>query len=350
MIWVIVRLWLFFIRAASANSARIHEALQAQLTQHGYQLSQSGVAYVSMSQVASENLTQCSQDPLGEQIQDSSSDESSSEKSTNKAQPTPKRAAAPLDIREDIDASTAEESSDECSAASTTMSQPEEAVTVDQRDDQHVVGEHSKEAARVIRESIKEDCDKCTFFKRELARRNAEIRRLRKVMADINREKVARDDHTLSLSRELQDLKENRKIPSVSFTYDSAIDITLEELKAIDGQSTSDSMFVANLAIHFFGADRLRNMSVTGKPTPRFKRVLKDDGSLFYPAREKIDPTIYKFICEKLSERVAIRLGPSKVNQITYFADEKRVRKALAVKISNLNKAAVKRASRNPRI
>lgn len=60
------------------------------------------------------------------------------------------------------------------------------------------------------------DCPKCDYFRGLSARRLAELKRLRNKVTQMEIERAQNADHTLSLSRELQDLKDNRKIPSVS--------------------------------------------------------------------------------------------------------------------------------------
>lgn len=80
------------------------------------------------------------------------------------------------------------------------------------------------------------------------------------------------------------------------FTTEPEIEISYEKIVEINDESSTDSLFVANLAIFFFGTERLKRMSCTGKPTPRFINLQNPDGSLMYPAREQIDPKIFKFI------------------------------------------------------
>ncbi|XP_058839593.1 uncharacterized protein LOC131695080 [Topomyia yanbarensis] len=188
-----------------------------------------------------------------------------------------------------------------------------------------------------------ENCGKCDVWENQALENKNTIKKLRRKIKLLKKELAQSNDHALSLSRELQDLKDRQQIPSVTFTIQSDFDITLEEIKNIDRNATTDSQFISNLAIHFFGVDRLKTMSVTGQPTPRFKNKLNADGSLLYPAKEQIDPKILKFIFEKLVERVAMRLGPHKIREIAHYANEKLVNKSIAQKISNLNKIETNR-------
>ncbi|XP_055586381.1 uncharacterized protein LOC129739032 [Uranotaenia lowii] len=60
--------------------------------------------------------------------------------------------------------------------------------------------------------------------------------------------------------------------------------------------------------------------------------------SVGVPCLAKMDPNILEFICEKVDERVAMRVGPQNIVQFRKLADEKKVHSYLAEKISNLRK------------
>ncbi|XP_058829333.1 uncharacterized protein LOC131688813 [Topomyia yanbarensis] len=151
-------------------------------------------------------------------------------------------------------------------------------------------------------------------------------------------EKLCSDNHALRLSKELVEVKDYQKVPQAKFTRVDNFKITVKELEEYNQRANTDSMFVGTLALHLIGPEKLKSMSVTGQASHRFAGYKKADGTLQYPATEKIEPTIFQFICDKLAERVAIRVGPDNVTKIRTLADEKLVKRYIAQKISNLRK------------
>lgn len=58
-----------------------------------------------------------------------------------------------------------------------------------------------------------------------------------------------------------------------TFTTDSEIDISFQQIEEVNAASNSDIQFGQNLALFFYGANTLREMSVKGVATHRFKNA-----------------------------------------------------------------------------
>ncbi|XP_055604491.1 uncharacterized protein LOC129752747 [Uranotaenia lowii] len=152
-------------------------------------------------------------------------------------------------------------------------------------------------------------------------------------------EKICSDNHALRLSKELMSLKDHQKVPQTCFTQHEEIPITVSQLVEYNEWASSDSMFAGTLALHLIGAEKLKTLSVTGAASHRYVKHKNPDGSLVHPASEKMDPLILNFICEKVFERVAMRVGPENIAKVRNLANEKRIHRYLAEKISNLRKS-----------
>ncbi|XP_062538845.1 uncharacterized protein LOC134207142 [Armigeres subalbatus] len=170
-----------------------------------------------------------------------------------------------------------------------------------------------------------------------------QLKKWKKKYAKLEVAKLSTDDYALRIGKDLQDLKDQQKIPQAKFTEDDGIAMTVHEIEELNGRSTSDSMFVGLLATHLVGADKLKNMSVTGQPCHRYAKLKKPDGSPLYPAAEKLDPQILDFICNKVAERVALTVGPTKVKLIRKQSEMVVIKRYIAQKIANLKKAAITR-------
>ncbi|XP_065075904.1 uncharacterized protein LOC135699554 [Ochlerotatus camptorhynchus] len=130
-------------------------------------------------------------------------------------------------------------------------------------------------------------------------------------------------------------------VVSTRFTAEEDIMISVRELEEINERSSSDSVFVGILITRLVDPENLKNMSVTGHASPRFAKLKKPDGSPLYPPTEKIDPRIFDFICNKVAERTAMRIGPDDIHTIRKNSDERIIKRFIAQKISNLKKADI---------
>lgn len=115
--------------------------------------------------------------------------------------------------------------------------------------------------------------------------------------------------------------------------------------------SKNVGQFAQNLSMYLYGAENLRQRSVTGKCSNRLKGTK--------PSRPAITPTKLKFIyskylnmkerfntfdvvlflVDKARERVSLEKGANNLEQITSLAEETIINRAIAEKIANLNKA-----------
>nr|XP_029729010.1 uncharacterized protein LOC109430621 [Aedes albopictus]XP_029729053.1 uncharacterized protein LOC109430621 [Aedes albopictus] len=173
--------------------------------------------------------------------------------------------------------------------------------------------------------------------KREL---NEKLKKLRKKLATIESDKAASDDLALRYSKKLLDLEDKQKIPTARFTTNPEFNVTVEQLREINERCATDSMFVGMLCIQLLGVDHLKRMSVTGQPSHRFINAKAADGSPICKTTEKMHPTVVNFICDKVAERTAIRVGAENVATIRKHSDIKAVNRFIATKISNLRKAS----------
>lgn len=133
---------------------------------------------------------------------------------------------------------------------------------------------------------------------------------------------------------------------SARFTTVEDIPITRQELEAINDRSSSDSMFVGMLITRLVAPNELINMSCTGHASLRFARLKKPDGSPMYPPTEKIDPRIFDFVCNKVAERTAMRIGLDDIHTIRKNSDERIIKRYIAQKIGNLKKADIAKRNR----
>ncbi|XP_062703676.1 uncharacterized protein LOC109418685 [Aedes albopictus] len=124
----------------------------------------------------------------------------------------------------------------------------------------------------------------------------------------------------------------------VTFTTDSEIDISFQQIEEVNAASNSDIQFGQNLALFFYGANTLREMSVKGVATHRFKNA---------KARPGISPKKLTFIHEKVQQRVAARVGANNLATINALANSTLINKGIGEKIANLNKAVRLSAARN---
>ncbi|XP_055535085.1 uncharacterized protein LOC129724340 isoform X4 [Wyeomyia smithii] len=83
----------------------------------------------------------------------------------------------------------------------------------------------------------------------------------------------------------------------VEFTETDGIDSTKKELKELSDRSATDSIFSGLLLMKLVNAEQLIKTSVTGKPCQRFAKARNPNGTMAYPAGEKICPKIFEFIC-----------------------------------------------------
>ncbi|XP_058467900.1 uncharacterized protein LOC131440547 [Malaya genurostris] len=156
------------------------------------------------------------------------------------------------------------------------------------------------------------------------------IEKLRKDLAEAK-------DIALFQIQENQRLKSNGQ---VTFTTDPNIKVTVKQLEDIDRESKSVGQFVQNLALLMYGAEALREMSVTGR------KYAQSTDKLIRPA---IDEAKLQFIYKKAQERVGLHKGMSNFSIISLEANRAVINRALAEKIANLRKAAIYASNRNIR-
>lgn len=187
---------------------------------------------------------------------------------------------------------------------------------------------------------------KCKRLEGENKRLSEQLKKCKRKLATVEEEKLSSDEYALRVSKELQMLKDKQTIPQACFTEEDGIAVTVQDLEELNDRATSDSMFVGLLATRLVGAERLRQMSVTGQASHRYAKLMKPDGTPLYPTPEKMDPQILEFICNKVAERTAMRIGPQNVITIRKRSESKAVKRFIAQKIANLKKAAVVRQNR----
>nr|XP_029729707.1 uncharacterized protein LOC109425372 [Aedes albopictus] len=135
-------------------------------------------------------------------------------------------------------------------------------------------------------------------------------------------------------------------IVATRFTAEEDIPITVQELERLNERSSSDSVFVGMLITRLIDPNELVNMSVTGQQSHRFRKLKKPDGSPLYPPTERIDPRILDFVCNKVAERTAMRIGPDDIHTIRKNSEERTIKRFIAQKIGNLKKADIVKRSR----
>ncbi|XP_062551231.1 uncharacterized protein LOC134216334 [Armigeres subalbatus] len=127
-----------------------------------------------------------------------------------------------------------------------------------------------------------------------------------------------------------------------TFTHDPDIDMTVGQIEKVNTISRSVATFAQNLAMHLYGAENLREMSVKGRASNRTKNTPDD-----HPPRPGISPKKLQFIYAKARERVALEVGVHNLGQIKTLSNESLINKAIAEKIANLRKAAKHAQNRN---
>ncbi|XP_055608327.1 uncharacterized protein LOC129755730 [Uranotaenia lowii] len=193
-----------------------------------------------------------------------------------------------------------------------------------------------------IQNSIPEEIDwkaKYKILQDRFSKQKTRLTKLKKKLARLEKEKAESDEYSLSTSKELRNLKELRNISQVQFTEHDSFQISSSEIEEYNQRAATDSIFASYIAIHLLSAERLKKMSVSGLPSHRFLNVKNADGSLKYPASEKIEPKLLEFICDKVAERTALRVGSHNVLQIRKSSQITKIKKYIANKISNLRRA-----------
>ncbi|XP_062537247.1 uncharacterized protein LOC134205722 [Armigeres subalbatus] len=101
------------------------------------------------------------------------------------------------------------------------------------------------------------------------------------------------------------------------FIGDDGIAMTVHEIEELNGRSTSDSMFVGLLATHLVGADKFKRHECHWSTLSSLCKTEKNQMDLRCIQQPgKLDPHILDFIFNKVAERVALTVGPTKVKLI----------------------------------
>lgn len=186
--------------------------------------------------------------------------------------------------------------------------------------------------------------------KRKRSTENVVVSTQTKVLEKQLSEAQKKIDTLVQLGQELElkrmKLQTGGPVVSTRFTTEEDIPITVEELETMNERSSSDSVFVGMLITRLIDPNELMNMSVTGHASHRFAKLKKPDGSPLYPPTEKIDPRIFDFVCNKVAERTAMRIGPEDIHTIRKNSEERIIKRFIAQKIGNLKKAGIVRRSR----
>lgn len=164
--------------------------------------------------------------------------------------------------------------------------------------------------------------------------------------AKLEADKLTADDYSLRLGKEMMQLKDKQMIKTAHFTEEEGIPVTVADLEELNSRADTDSLFVGLLATRAIGAEKLAKMSVTGQACHRFSKAKYPDGTPRYPAAEGIDPKIIEFLCNKVAERTAIKIGPENLATIRKRSELAVVKKYVGQKIANLKKAAEVRNAR----
>ncbi|XP_055611264.1 uncharacterized protein LOC129757905 [Uranotaenia lowii] len=162
-------------------------------------------------------------------------------------------------------------------------------------------------------------CTNCFTLEAENKKLKEQLKISKRKLQRVQGEKLSSDEHALRLSKELQLMKDKNKFTEASFSEQEGIPMTVADLDELNGRATTDSMFAGLLAVRLVGADNLIKMSVTGQACHRYANMKKEDGTRLYPTPKKLDPNVLQFICNKIAERTAIRVGLQNVLTIRQY-------------------------------
>ncbi|XP_058828767.1 uncharacterized protein LOC131688493 [Topomyia yanbarensis] len=302
--------------AKETNNMYLHEMLNDVLEEHEVVLSQEGHAFIDVASARTSTFIEGMDDPLDLSIVhdtsvDGDNDQSNvkSESQTHDEHVVSHMPVAVDNVEMQTSARAVLDEIDQSAISNVDMMVTDEEKSIEatvrsgNSDDPDgpavILGSKTSDSEQEINWQ-----EKHNKVQEKLKKKVAENKKLREKIEKLTKELAEMKDIALNQVQENQKLRTSER---TTFTTDPEIGITVKQLEEINNDSKNVGQFAQNLALLMYGAETLRQMSVTGR---------KYAHSADMAAKPPIEERKLRFIYKKAQERVALQKGTTNYSNI----------------------------------